>query len=425
EEEMNLYDDCAGKLAPFTAEKQTVTVYVCGITPYDTTHLGHAFTYASFDVLIRYLEYRGYTVRYCQNVTDIDDDILRKAREVGSDWHALGNAWTAHFIRDMIALNVRPPDFYPRATEVIDNIITVVARLIEAGVAYPGNGNVYFDVERFPEYGQLSGIPKDEMLPIANERGNRPDDPHKRHPLDFVLWQAQAPGEPAWGSPWGPGRPGWHIECSTMAGTFLGPNLDIHGGGGDLIFPHHESEIAQAVCSTGHEPFARYWLHTAMVHHDGEKMSKSLGNLVMISDLLQRTTADALRLYLAGHHYRDVWTHSEAALAEAGRGASLLAAAAGTTATAGRGAGAAPLDPGPAEAALVAALDDDLDTPTALAALLDLGRHILTAAAAGVDVAAAQTVLRRAAAIFGLRLDAGEPEPRVQDGWGEHLTRFE
>ena len=204
---MHLYNTLTATTEPFTLTDDVVSVYVCGITPYDTTHLGHAFTYTIFDVLIRYLEYRGYTVRYVQNVTDIDDDILRKARELGDDWQTLGNRWTAHFIADLKAINVRPPDFYPRATDVIPEIIESVAALLQAGVAYESHGNVYFHIDSWPRFGQLSHLGRDEMLPIANQRGNFPDDPHKRDPLDFVLWQGQKPDEPAWDSPWGPGRP--------------------------------------------------------------------------------------------------------------------------------------------------------------------------------------------------------------------------
>ena len=301
---MNVYNTRSRAIEGWEPSDRRVSLYVCGITPYDTTHLGHAFTYTVADVLVRYLESQGLRVRYVQNVTDIDDDILRKAREVGEDWRTLGNRWTAHFIRDMQALNVRPPDEYPRATDVVPEIVTAVRALMARGLAYESGGSVYFHVDAWPEFGQLSHLARAEMLPVANERGNRPDDPNKRDPLDFVLWQAQAPGEPAWESPWGPGRPGWHIECSVMSTHFLGKAIDLHGGGEDLVFPHHECEIAQAEPVTGHKPFVRVWLHTAMVEHEGAKMSKSLGNLVMVSDLLRRWPADTLRLYLGKHHYR-------------------------------------------------------------------------------------------------------------------------
>jgi L-cysteine:1D-myo-inositol 2-amino-2-deoxy-alpha-D-glucopyranoside ligase len=420
---MKLYNALSQKIETFEPYGEAVTVYVCGITPYDTTHLGHAFTYTAFDILIRYLEQQGYPVRYAQNVTDIDDDILRKAKEVGDQWDTLGNRWTAHFIEDMQSLNVRPPDFYPRATDVIDDIIITVQRLLAAGVAYESNGNVYFHIDTWPAYGQLCCLTRDEMLPIANERGNNPDDPHKRDPLDFVLWQAQAPGEPAWESPWGPGRPGWHIECSTMSTRFLGDTIDIHGGGADLLFPHHESEIAQAeplldktAGATG-PCFTRFWLHTAMVYHDGEKMSKSLGNLVMARDLQKTWSPDALRLYLGGHHYRQIWSHSNVELEQAGQLAKKLRAA--LTASNGQGPS---LDPIAAQTAFDEAMANDLDTPTALTILERLADDIL--AANGQNLDNARQTLRHMGHIFGLRLDATKPETRVMTGWNEHLKRF-
>jgi L-cysteine:1D-myo-inositol 2-amino-2-deoxy-alpha-D-glucopyranoside ligase len=416
---MHLYNTLTRTLEPFAPASRDVTLYVCGITPYDTTHLGHAFTYTVADVLVRYLESRGHTVRYAQNVTDIDDDILRKAAEAGEDWRALGNRWTAHFIRDMQALNVRPPDYYPRATDVIPEIIASVAALIDRGFGYVSGGSVYYSVANWPAFGQLSRLGPEEQLPIANERGNRPDDPNKRHPLDFVLWQAQVPGEPAWDSPWGPGRPGWHIECTTLSTRFLGATLDLHSGGGDLVFPHHECEIAQAEPLTGQRPFVRTWLHTAMVEHAGAKMSKSLGNLVMVRDLLQYWSADALRLYLARHHYRLVWAHNDNELADSGRTALALRAA-----VAAAGGPGAILDPAQALADFQAAMDNDLDTAGALQCLERLASDIIAAARAGRQIAAAQAGLRRAAQVFGLQLDAGAPEPGVVAGWASHLQRF-
>jgi L-cysteine:1D-myo-inositol 2-amino-2-deoxy-alpha-D-glucopyranoside ligase len=420
---MKLYNALSQTIETFVPRDNVVTVYVCGITPYDTTHLGHLFTSASFDTLIRYLEYSGRRVRYAQNVTDIDDDILRKAREVEDDWYELGNRWTSHFIHDLQELNVRPPDLYPRATDVIAEIIEAVRQLLAAGVAYETNGSVYFHVDAWPEFGRLSRIPRQEMLPIANERGNKPEDPHKRDPLDFVLWQAQAPGEPAWESPWGPGRPGWHIECSTMATWLLGSTIDIHGGGRDLVFPHHECEIAQAECGTGVRPFARFWMHTAMVRHEGEKMSKSLGNLVMVRDLLQTYSPDAVRLYLAGHHYREAWTHDLAELSRAEETASRLRRAATLPAATG-----AAVDAHAREQEWVQALNNDLDTPAALRVLVGLANDILHAAAKGggeQSFAPAQSTLRQMARIFGLRLDAKAPEALVVAGWNEHLRRFQ
>lgn len=417
---MQLYNVLTGEHETFNPEGEEVTIYVCGITPYDTTHLGHAFTYTCFDILIRYLEHVGYTVQYVQNVTDIDDDILRKANEVNGDWQDVGNRWTAHFIRDMKALNVRPPEYFPRATDVIAEMQKVISALLEAGYAYEVEANVYFHVESDEDFGKLSKIPRGEMLPIANERGNRPDDPHKRDPLDFVLWQAQAEGEPAWDSPWGPGRPGWHIECSTMATEYLGNTIDIHGGGADLLFPHHECEIAQAEGATGREPFVRFWLHTAMVRYEGDKMSKSLGNLIMIRDLLEEGWhPDALRLYLGRHHYRDPWEFHESSLEEAEklvrRLREALAVGGGTE---------NPLSFRGAMNSFTAAMEDDLDTTTAVTIIEQFANQILRVAETDRDVTGAQTALRQMAAVFGLYLDAQEPEERVQSGWDEHLQRF-
>jgi L-cysteine:1D-myo-inositol 2-amino-2-deoxy-alpha-D-glucopyranoside ligase len=417
---MKLYNMLSRTIEPFEATEENVSIYVCGITPYDTTHLGHAFTYTCADILIRYLENQGNQVQYVQNVTDIDDDILRKAKEVGEDWRALGNRWTAHFIRDMQLLNVSPPDHYPRATDVIPEIIQMVQKLLQVGMAYEVEGNVYFDVAAWPEYGKLSGLPHEQMLPVANEHGNNPDDPHKRYPLDFVLWQAQTPGEPAWDSPWGAGRPGWHIECSTMATRFLGATIDIHSGGADLIFPHHESEIAQAEPVTGEKPFVRFWVHTAMVHYESEKMSKSLGNLVMVRDLLEEWPADALRFYLGSHHYRQAWSYEANQLAQAAQRVERLRAA--VLVSGGNG---APLDPRPAQQQFDEAIAQDLDTPAATLVLDALGEQILAAARAGRQVEAAQKVLRRLSGIFGLRLDREEVEAQVLAGWNRHLERFE
>ncbi|HTD19812.1 MAG TPA: class I tRNA ligase family protein, partial [Ktedonobacteraceae bacterium] len=233
---MKLFNTLTQSLETFVPlEDKKVRIYVCGVTPYDTTHLGHAFTYVSFDTLIRYLEFLGYTVNYVQNVTDIDDDVLRKARELGMAWDTLGKRETERFLNDMDALNVRRPNVYARATAEIPTMLEIIQTLLAQGIAYENQGNVYYSVKRDPGFGIMAraiGLNDyQSMLTIANERGNFPDDPHKKDPLDFVLWQAQAPGEPAWPSPWGPGRPGWHIECSAMSLRYLGEQLDIHGGG--------------------------------------------------------------------------------------------------------------------------------------------------------------------------------------------------
>ena len=416
---MKLYNSLSKTIQPFHPQGDSVSIYVCGITPYDTTHLGHAFTYTSADILIRYLEYKGLQVRYAQNVTDIDDDILRKAREVGDDWQNLGNRWTTHFIQDLISLNVRPPDFYPRATDVIPEIISLIEKLLVQGCAYESGGNVYFEVASWPDFGKLSDLPFAEMLPVANERGNHPDDPRKRDPLDFVLWQAQALDEPAWPSPWGPGRPGWHIECSTMSTKFLGETIDFHSGGGDLIFPHHECEIAQVEPVTHKKPFVRFWVHAAMVYHDGAKMSKSLGNLIMVRDLLKTYSPDGLRIYLGRHHYRDVWSHSASELIDSEDISKKI-----NLALAAQGDSGVSIDPKWACNSFASALDDDLNTPAALQVLCGLSDEIIEGADSGKTLTAAQEAIRRMGSVFGLQMDQSGPENRVVDGWSEHLKRF-
>jgi len=416
---LRLHNERTEQVEAFEPQGDAATIYVCGITPYDTTHLGHAFTYLSFDVLIRYWEYLGYRVKYVQNVTDIDDDILRKAREVGDDWRALGNRWTRHFIEDMIALNVRPPDVYPRATDVIPEMHRAIQVLLDKGLAYVANGNVYFHVAADACFGEVSHLPEELWLPTANERGNVSDDPNKRDPLDFVLWQAQKPGEPSWESPWGPGRPGWHIECTAMAQKYLGDVVDVHGGGRDLEFPHHECETAQARGVTGCPIFARFWMHSAMVCYQGAKMSKSLGNLIWARDLLAEHSADAVRALIHAHPYHETWDYDASELAPADRRARCL-----LDAVTARGGGGAELDADQAVAAFEAALDDNLDTRAALAALDDLADRILAAAALGHNVHRAQAALRRAGGVLGMRLD-GDIEPRVREGWERHHRRFE
>jgi L-cysteine:1D-myo-inositol 2-amino-2-deoxy-alpha-D-glucopyranoside ligase len=279
---VRLYDETSRQLREVEIRPR-MTIYVCGITPYDSAHIGHAFTYVHFDVLARYLRSLGVEVVHAQNVTDVDDDILRVAEERGEDFMELGRRETAAFEREMRAIGVQPPTHTPRATGFVPDMIDEVRALVEAGCGYERDGTVYFRVAADPGYGRLSGLTREEMLPLAAERGGHPEDPNKDDPLDFVLWQRSAPGEPWWDSPWGRGRPGWHIECSTMARRLLGQPVDVHGGGTDLIFPHHESELAQAEGVPGRpRPFVRQWMHTGTVHMDDEKMSKSLGNLVFV-----------------------------------------------------------------------------------------------------------------------------------------------
>ncbi len=341
-----------------TFKKKQVLLYVCGITPYDTTHLGHAFTYTMFDVLVRYFLFQGVKVTYVQNVTDIDDDILKKAKEVGKTWKALGNYWTKRFLTDMRLLHILPPTHYVRATDSIPTIIQIITKLLKQENAYVREGNIYFDIRTFKDYGELSKLDKKQMLLLMKERGGDPNDPRKKNPLDFLLWQRSLPGEPSWKTPWGKGRPGWHIECSAMVKQYLGDQIDIHGGGRDLMYPHHESEIAQSETFTGKHPYVRHWMHTAMLLYEGEKMSKSLRNLVMAKDLLKKYSANSIRLLFLRHHYRTPWEYQEAemklAKKQMNHAEKLL-----------KGKKSAKLDTRVMKA-FSAAMDDDLDTPRVL-----------------------------------------------------------
>jgi L-cysteine:1D-myo-inositol 2-amino-2-deoxy-alpha-D-glucopyranoside ligase len=353
---LRLYDTARRQVVPFEPG-ELVSMYTCGITPYDATHLGHAAAYVGYDVLQRRLRDRGHRTRCVRNVTDVDDSILGRAREIGVHYLDLAAAETAKFDDDMIALGMLPSWSEPRATSAIADIRGFIGMVLDRGHAYEAGGAVYFDISTYDRFGQVSGYDRDTMLAYAAERGGNVDDPHKRDPLDFVLWQPSLPDEPAWDSLWGPGRPGWHIECSALALRELGTTIDLHGGGADLIFPHHECEAAQSEAATG-EPFVRHWMHQAMVRMDGEKMSKSLGNLVFVSELRKEWEAMAIRLAVVKHHYRDGWEwHDDLMPEAAGRLQRWRAGAA-----AGRD-GAAVLDE------VRDRLDDDLDTPGAIAAI--------------------------------------------------------
>jgi L-cysteine:1D-myo-inositol 2-amino-2-deoxy-alpha-D-glucopyranoside ligase len=355
-----------------------IGLYVCGITPYDTTHLGHAFTYLQFDVARRYLEYLGHEVRYVQNLTDVDDDMLARAKAVGEEYLALGSRHAERFLTDMAALNWRPPDVYARATEHVPQMVEMIERLLAAGLAYLGDGHVYLAAAADPGFGALSHVPRRQQLKLANERGNRPELPGKHDPLDPVLWQRSLPDEPSWPSPWGAGRPGWHIECSAMSVTHLGPQFEIHGGGRDLAFPHHEAERLQSEGATGMRPVVRHWVHTGMVHLAEEKMSKSLGNLVMVGDLLGRWPADAVRLALIGPHYRSDLDWTDALLPPAAALVERWSAAAGLRDRDGRP-DMVPDAVNWRREEVLAALANDLDTHGAISVLdriagLALGR---------------------------------------------------
>lgn len=371
--QLRLYDTARREIVPFEPG-ELVTMYTCGITPYDATHLGHAAAYVGYDVLQRRLRDRGHETRCVRNVTDVDDSILGRAREIGVHYLDLAAAETAKFDDDMVALGMLPSWSEPRATSAIADIRGFIGMVLDRGHAYQAGGAVYFDISTYERFGQVSGYDRATMLEYAAERGGNIDDPNKRDPLDFVLWQPSLPDEPSWDSLWGPGRPGWHIECSALALRELGTTIDLHGGGADLIFPHHECEAAQSESATG-EPFVRHWMHQAMVRMDGEKMSKSLGNLVFVSVLREDWEPMAIRLAVVKHHYRDGWEWHDDLMPEAADRLARWRAGA-----AAGGDGAAVLE------TVRAHLDEDLDTPGAIEA-------IDVASAAGADVTAAALLL--------------------------------
>ena len=394
---MRLRNTETNVVQPLEPVTRPIGIYVCGITPYDTTHLGHALTYVVFDVLVRALLAAGRAVRYVQNVTDVDDDIIRRARELGITWDRLAAKETALYEADMADLNVRAPDVFPKVSQTIPKIIALVRTLEAQGHAYRRGGNVYFRVGSVTDYGRLSRLGRDEMIKLSAERGADPNDSRKQDPLDFLLWQESAPDEPHWSSPWGEGRPGWHIECSAMALANLGDQVDVHGGGSDLIFPHHESEIAQSESVTGIRPFARIWAHVGMLRYRGQKMSKSLHNLVLVRDLLGRYDPDSIRVLLLRHHYRESWEYTPEQLGDAAAWTERLreSASRSKTVTAGR------------PAAVLAALDDDLDTPRALRLLEE-----------AIQEGAGDW--RAAADVLGLQLGADRmpaPETKKALGW--------
>ncbi|HEC10462.1 MAG TPA: cysteine--tRNA ligase [Acidimicrobiales bacterium] len=348
---MRLYETRAARVVPFDPPGSVVRLYVCGITPYDATHVGHAATFLTYDVLQRRLRDIGHETRCVRNITDVDDDILARAAAEGVHYLDLAAGALRTFGDDMEALGVLKPWSAPRATSAISDIRSFVGRVLESGHAYEARGSVFFDTSTAPDFGVLSGRRAEDLPPVAPD--GAPEG--ARHPQDFVLWQKARTGEPSWDSLWGPGRPGWHVECSVLALRELGPRIDLHGGGSDLIYPHHECEMVQAEAVTGTE-FVGHWMHTAMVHLDGEKMAKSTGNLEFIADLRHQHDPMAIRLALISHHYRRPWEWSTDLLVGAEEKLARWREA---------GAGDAALEE------VRAALDDDLDIPAAVAAIDD------------------------------------------------------
>ena len=359
---LRLYDTRRRAVVPFRPLSSPITLYVCGITPYDTTHLGHARTFLVFDVLVRHLEAAGKVVRYAQNVTDVDESILQRAGRDRVSWRGLGRREERAFLADMRGLGWRKPDVMPHATRELPSMRRMIDVLREKGCAYDVEGGIYFDTSRDAHYGELSRFSAARMRRILAAQDDAAlDDPQRRRAVDFALWR-RVPTGPTWPSRYGRGRPGWHIECSAMSLRHLGPRIDIHGGGSDLVYPHHENEIAQSECATGQRPFVGWWMHTGPVRLEAEKMSKSLGNMVFVRTALETTTRQALRLYLLDRHYRRAFDHDEAELVRAGERVIAL------TEALGRG----PVGPPGRDRAtreVLAALDDDLDTRAAIRAL--------------------------------------------------------
>jgi cysteinyl-tRNA synthetase len=311
-----IYNTLTGKKEEFVPlEPGRIKMYVCGITVYDFCHIGHARSAIVFDVIYRFLTSLGYEVSYVRNFTDIDDKILRRAAAEGVDYRTIAERFIRTFHEDMEALGLLPPTMEPLATEHIPEMMEIVRRLVEKGVAYQAGTDVYFSVDHFSDYGKLSGRDLEDMVAGARVEV----DENKRNPMDFVLWKGSKPGEPSWESPWGPGRPGWHIECSAMARKYLGATIDVHGGGKDLVFPHHENEIAQAEAAFD-APFARYWVHNGFVNINNEKMSKSLGNFITIRDVLESVHTESLRLFVLSKHYRSPVDFCDETVGEAERG---------------------------------------------------------------------------------------------------------
>lgn len=392
---MRLYNTLTGQAQEFVpAEGNTVKMYVCGVTPYSSTHVGHALSYVVFDVLRRYLEFLGYDVRHVQNFTDVDDKIIQRAHEQGIESEELVEQFIQDFYRTMDALNVLRAHVYPRATQEITPIVDTIKDLVDKGYAYPAEGDVFFRVTRSQDYGKLSHRTLEGMIAGARVEV----DEHKEHPMDFALWKGARPGEPAWDSPWGPGRPGWHIECTAMSITYLGESLDIHGGGQDLIFPHHENEIAQSEASTGRQPFSRYWVHNGLLRLGEDKMSKSMGNLISVEEALESHDPDSLRLYFLSSHYRSPLQFTEEGCAAMERSAERLRHALGRDYD---GAGMA-LDPAPYRERFLEAMDDDLNTPRALAVLFDLARDINRCQDSGGKAKDAQDALKDMGGILGI-----------------------
>ena len=426
---LTIYNTLTRQKQPFVPlEADQVRMYVCGVTVYDYCHLGHARSYIVWDTVRRYLQWRGYAVQYVQNFTDIDDKIIRRSQEENIPWQNITQQYIAAYLEDMGRLNVMPADAYPQATQVMPQIIALIQGLIAQGYAYASGGDVYYAVEKFPTYGKLSGRKLDQLEAGASGRLDEESvETKKRHPLDFALWKAAKPGEPEWESPWGRGRPGWHIECSAMVKDLLGDRIDIHAGGEDLVFPHHENEIAQSEAASA-QPLATYWLHNGFVKIRGDKMSKSLKNFTTIRSLLETTDPMVVRLFVLQAHYRSPIDFTETAIAAAENGWQTLAEALRSRQ---QFAQLPDWDPeSPVDAAAVArfnaAMDDDFNTPVALAVLFELAKDLrreenVLIHAGKPDLSGAQlhtlwTTLEQLTQVLGLTVDWAAATSQTADG---------
>ena len=398
---MRVFNTLSRQKEEFIPQGDEVKMYVCGINAYADSHIGHALSYITFDVVRRYLEFRGYKVKHVENVTDVEDNIIATANRLGIPLKELTEKYTQRYLEDMDALNILRAHIYPKATEETPKMIEIIQGLIEKGYAYPAKGDVYFRVSNVPDYGKLSNRTLESMVAgIRIEPGEG-----KEHPMDFVLWKTSKPGEPSWQSPWGSGRPGWHIECSAMSLKYLGDSIDIHGGGQDVVFPHHENEIAQTESFTGKKPFVKYWMHNGLLRLGEEKMSKSLGNLITIREALSKHSADALRIFVLSSYYRAPITFTEEALEAAEKGADRLRQVAQAESKGKKTGGQ--IDIPAYHSRFLAAMDDDFGTSQALANLFDLARDINRLNDEGYDITQPKLTLTELAGVLGLTLKPG------------------
>ncbi|MCY4580834.1 MAG: cysteine--tRNA ligase [Chloroflexi bacterium] len=396
---MKLYNTLSGRKEEFTTSDGNVRMYVCGITPYAPSHIGHAMMSVVFDVVRRYLEFKGYAVVHIQNFTDVDDKIIQAANDIGISTDELSETNIRQYLEEMDALNVLRAHTYPRATTEIPAIVNMIESLENQGYAYNVNGDVYFRVGRNADYGKLSRRTQEDLLAGARVEV----DELKEDPRDFALWKSQKPDEPAWSSPWGAGRPGWHIECSAMSMRYLNEGVDIHGGGQDLIFPHHENEIAQSESYSQQKPFARFWLHNGLLSINEDKMSKSIGNVITVGEALERFSPLALRLFFLSSHYRNPLVFSDQNIQAQERAIERIRNAATNRRQHTNG---EVLDASEFERTFIGAMDDDLNTPRALAAVFDLSREINRASEQGKDVTSSQDTLRELVGILGIDLES-------------------